>query len=182
MVNHASSKFPAQQFRKKKNKKKIGWPVKKVKLSAYTALTDYWNMPFGTGYFALRCKAGFVYISPLIIGTEESGQTYTQKKNLKDLPKLEKFLELLHTREKTTIVRKKTSFRSAAKWSFSSLKSLCGFQTMCSSSTGGGERHFILVPYPPPFLLHSFSRDLTRHPVMNGCLRALRTSAEIARW
>lgn len=64
-------------------------------------------MPFGTGYFALRCKAGFVFISPLIIGTEESGQTYTQKKNLKDLPKLEKFLELLHTREKTTIVRKK---------------------------------------------------------------------------
>lgn len=145
-----------------------------MKLSANTPLTGYWNMPFGTGYSALRCKEGLFLFHPWFKHTEESQVVKQErKKNPMNLAKLEKFQELLHTKKNNNNCKKisvETSSESAAKLSCSSLHLWIDLK-QCVHQIGGGDGHFKcnLLPSPTISLPPLPSRDLTQHPVMNRC-------------
>lgn len=101
-----------------------------------------------------------------------------QKKNPKNLAKLENFKELLHASRKNNNCEKisvKTSSQGAAKWSFSSLNHCMDSKQCVHHQLVEVEERDILSTIllfpPPPFLPVSFSRGLTKHPVMNGCVR-----------
>lgn len=140
--------------------KKFFWPVK---LSVDTALADYWNMPFGTRYPALRLKATLVLFHTWFKQAQKSGQ----KKNKRKTDEPGRVTITAYQPKNPTSCQKITAMTPNWVLFLTVIGWILNNRLYPQLVEKIDILKAILFTHTPSFLSVSISRDLSWHPVMN---------------